>query len=83
VEGHELAVLNGALKMFERDAIDRVSFEFGGCNLDSRTFVRDFVEFFESRDMKLARVTAAGKLYPIARYEEGLEQFRTTCFLAT
>jgi FkbM family methyltransferase len=82
VEGHELAVLNGALKMFERDAIDRVSFEFGGCNLDSRTFVRDFVEFFESRDMKLARVTAAGKLYPIARYEEGLEQFRTTCFLA-
>ena len=25
---------------------------------------------------------AAGKLHPIARYEEGLEQFRTTCFLA-
>jgi FkbM family methyltransferase len=82
VEGHELAVLNGAIKMFERDAIERVSFEFGGCNVDSRTFVRDFFEFFESRDMKLARVTAAGKLFPITRYEEGLEQFRTTCFLA-
>lgn len=82
VEGHELAVLNGAIEMFERRAIERVSFEFGGCNVDSRTFVRDFFEFFESRDMKLARVTAAGKLYPIARYEEGLEQFRTTCFLA-
>jgi FkbM family methyltransferase len=82
VEGHELAVLNGAIEMFERGAIARVSFEFGGCNIDSRTFLRDFFEFFESRDMKLARVTAAGKLHPIARYEEGLEQFRTTCFLA-
>jgi hypothetical protein len=83
VEGHELAVLNGAIEMFERGAIERVSFEFGGCNVDSRTFVRDFFEFFESRNMKLARVTAAGKLYPIMRYEEGLEQFRTTCFLAS
>jgi FkbM family methyltransferase len=83
VEGHELAVLRGAVEMFERGAIERVSFEFGGCNIDSRTFVRDFFECFESRHMKLARVTAAGKLCPIAHYEEGLEQFRTTCFLAS
>jgi hypothetical protein len=60
-----------------------VSFEFGGCNIDSRTFVRDFFEFFGGFDMQFARVTAMGKLYRIARYEEGLEQFRTTCFLAT
>jgi hypothetical protein len=82
VEGHELHVLNGAVQMFERGAIGMTSFEFGGCNIDSRTFVRDFFEFFASRNMQLARVTASGKLYPIARYEEGLEQFRTTCFLA-
>jgi FkbM family methyltransferase len=82
VEGHEWQALQGAVQMFARGAIQIVSFEFGGCNIDSRTFVRDFFHFFESRDMQLARVTAAGKLYPIARYEEGLEQFRTTCFLA-
>jgi FkbM family methyltransferase len=82
VEGHELHVLNGAVQMFERGAIGIASFEFGGCNVDSRTFVRDFFEFFTSRNMRLARVTASGKLCPIAHYEEGLEQFRTTCFLA-
>ncbi len=82
VEGHELYVLHGAAQMFERHAIDMVSFEFGGCNIDSHTFVRDFFNFFASRGMKLARVTATGHLYPIPHYEEGLEQFRTTCFLA-
>ena len=82
VEGHELQVLQGATQMFARGATQMVSFEFGGCNIDSRTFVRDFFDFFESRGMQLARVTAAGNLYSIARYEEGLEQFRTTCFLA-
>jgi len=81
-EGHELHILNGAGRMFGRGAIGMVSFEFGGCNIDSRTFVRDFFEFFASRDMTLTRVTAAGKLYPVSGYEETLEQFRTTCFLA-
>jgi FkbM family methyltransferase len=82
VEGHELSVLNGAAHMFERSAIRMVSFEFGGCNIDSRTYVRDFLDFFAMRHMKLARVTAFGHLHSIPRYEESLEQFRTTCFVA-
>jgi FkbM family methyltransferase len=82
VEGHELSVLKGAAQMFERSAIGMVSFEFGGCNVDSRTFVRDFFDFFAIRHMKLARVTASGRLHPAPRYEEALEQFRTTCFVA-
>ena len=83
VEGHELSVLKGATQMFERAAIGMVSFEFGGCNVDSRTYVRDFFDFFAMRHMKLARVTASGHLHPIPRYEEALEQFRTTCFVAS
>jgi hypothetical protein len=59
-----------------------VSFEFGGCNVDSRTFVRDFFEFFAAQKMSLARVTAFGGLYSLPHYEEALEQFRTTCFVA-
>ncbi len=81
-EGHELQILRGAVQMFERAAIDMVSFEFGGCNIDSRTFVRDFFDFFTAYEMKLARVTGFGKLDKIKRYEESLEQFRTTCFVA-
>jgi FkbM family methyltransferase len=82
VEGHELSVLNGAAQVFERSAIGKVSFEFGGCNIDSRTYVRDFFDFFAVRNMKLSRVTASGSLHPIPRYEETLEQFRVTSFVA-
>jgi FkbM family methyltransferase len=81
VEGHELQVLNGAAQMFRRSSIRLVSFEFGGCNIDSRTFLRDFVDFFAAQGMKLARVTPSG-LFPIPNYDESLEQFRTTCFVA-
>jgi FkbM family methyltransferase len=82
IEGHELRALQGAAQMFERAHIHMVSFEFGGCNVDSRTFLRDFFEFFTARHMQLARVTGFGRLQPLPRYDEGLEQFRTTCFVA-
>lgn len=82
VEGHELNVLHGAMKMFERSAIGMVSFEFGGCNIDSRTFVRDFFHFFEGHKLKLGRVTPSGRVHFVERYEEALEQFRITCFVA-
>jgi hypothetical protein len=83
VEGHELSVLQGAAKLFERKQIAMVSFEFGGCNIDSRTYLRDFFEFFAGLHMDLARVTRLGGLQALPRYEEALEQFRTTCFVAT
>jgi FkbM family methyltransferase len=43
-EGHELAVLNGASKLLGSRAIDVIQFEFGGANIDSRTFLRDIVD---------------------------------------
>lgn len=42
VEGHELDVLHGATEMFQRKAIDVVTFEFGGCNIDTHTFFQNF-----------------------------------------
>ena len=45
VEGHELAVLEGF-----GEAIDHVKvlqFEFGGCNIDTRTYLRDFWDFLQ------------------------------------
>ncbi len=82
-EGHELEILRGAQNLFENKKITQVAFEFGGCNIDSRTYLRDFYEFFASRGMRLARVTAFGSLRPIERYTEALERFKTTCFVAT
>ena len=82
IEGHELDALAGASTMFGRQAIGMVMFEFGGCNIDTRTFFRDFWHFFTDRGMRLYRITPGGSLFPLDRYTESLEQFRTTNFLA-
>lgn len=82
VEGHELDVLNGAEKMFINNNIKMVSFEFGGCNIDTRTFFQDFYYFFKKHNFQLYRITPSGYLYPISSYKESYEQFRTTNFLA-
>jgi FkbM family methyltransferase len=83
VEGHELDVLNGANQVFKSRRIGMVLFEFGGCNIDSRRFFRDFWKFFNEVDMRLGRLTPSGYVAPVQHYSEALEQFRTTNFIAT
>ncbi len=48
IEGHEMDLLAGAEEMFSRGAVWMTTFEFGGCNIDTRTFFRDFYYFFSS-----------------------------------
>ncbi len=82
VEGHELDVFQGARRMFRERRIAMTSFEFGGANIDSRTFFQDFWYFFrENGGGRLHRITPSGFLVPIPEYREVLEQFRTTNFL--
>ncbi len=82
VEGHELEVFEGAGRMFHERRIAMTSFEFGGADIDSRTFFQDFWYFFrENGGGLLHRITPGGGLVPIPEYREGLEQFRTTNFL--
>lgn len=82
IEGHELDVFAGANNMFNKKAIDIVTFEFGGCNIDTRSFFQDFWYFFLGCNMKLLRITPSGYLFPIKSYNEIYEQFRTTNFIA-
>jgi FkbM family methyltransferase len=44
VEGHELAVLRGARRLFEEERVERVLFEFNEMNVAARSFLRDFRE---------------------------------------
>jgi FkbM family methyltransferase len=82
VEGHELDVLEGGARMFRERRIRLASFEFGGGNIDSRTFFQDFWYFFtENGPARLYRITPAGSLAPLPEYREVYEQFRTTNFL--
>jgi FkbM family methyltransferase len=82
VEGNELDVLTGAKQMFENNKIKMVSFEFGGCNIDTRTYFQDFYYFFAEKNFRIFRITPSGFLYLIETYNEYLEQFSTTNFLA-
>jgi FkbM family methyltransferase len=79
-EGHELKVLAGGREMLERGAIDFVQFEFGGCNLDSRTYLKDFFRVFSPR-FRILRILRRG-VEPVDRYREQDEIFTTTNFIA-
>jgi len=81
VEGHELRVLQGAQQALQEGIIDCIQFEFGGCDIDSRTFLRDFFYFLTPYGYQLYRVLQKG-LWPLKCYRETDEIFITTNYLA-
>lgn len=83
IEGHELDALHGATNMFKKRSIDIITFEFGGCNIDTKTFFQDFWYFFKEYKFDIFRITPSGYLHPIKSYNEIHEQFRTVNFMAT
>ncbi len=79
VEGHELAVLEGFGPAIAHVKV--LQFEFGGCNIDTRTYFRDFWRYFSSRTFDLYRITPLGyELIP--EYREADEHFSLTNFVA-
>lgn len=80
VEGHELEVLKGAEQRLATDRISAIQFEFGGCNIDSRTFFQDFFYLLSER-YYLCRILQ-DSLYRVDQYREVDEVFVTTNYLA-
>lgn len=80
VEGNELKVLEGARNMMDQKAIDFIQFEFGGCNIDSRTYFQDF--FYLLKDNYCIYRIVKNGLYKIDQYKEMYEAFATTNYLA-
>jgi hypothetical protein len=68
--------------MLSEGKVNAVTFEFGGCNIDSRTYFQDFFYFFDDAGMDLFRIHPSGRAIPIPQYREIQEQFRTTNYLA-
>ena len=81
VEGHELDVLQGSKEMLKRKNIKMISFEFGGCNINTRTILRDFYYLYNEFGFLLHRITPSGYFYPLDDYSEKLEMFRTTNYI--
>lgn len=79
IEGHELDALAGALQILKSVSI--CQFEFGGCNIDTRTYWQDFWYFFTDLGFDLYRVTPDGP-YHVKKYLEIDECFVTTNYVA-
>lgn len=80
IEGHEKSALNGASKILSSGCVNFIQFEFGGCNIDSRTYFQDFY-YQLKEDYKIFRIVKDG-LFEIKHYKEIYEIFITTNFLA-
>ena len=79
VEGFELDILNGFGILIKN--IKLIQFEFGGANIDTRTYFQDFWYFFQDKDFSLFRINPRG-VTKILNYSEDLECFLTTNFIA-
>ena len=79
VEGHEMSVLKGMGKHIKK--IDILQFEFGHCHIDSRTFFKDFWDYFNKESFSLYLITPRG-LQKYEEYSDRFELFLTTNYLA-
>lgn len=80
VEGHEINVLKGASKTLSSGMVDYIQFEFGGSNIDSRTYFQDFYYLLKD-NYKIYRIVKDG-LRKIEGYKEMHESFITTNYLS-
>jgi FkbM family methyltransferase len=58
IEGHELFALRGAFDSLSKHIFRYIQFEYGVCNIDSRTFLKDIFDLFQDLPYRL------GKLHP-------------------
>ena len=80
IEGHELKALSGAKEMISENKIEVIQFEFGGCNIDSRTYFQDFYYLLKDK-YRIYRILKDG-LFEIPAYKETYEVFITINYLA-
>jgi FkbM family methyltransferase len=78
VEGYEFNVLNGFGEALNKTKI--IQFEFGGCNIDTRTYFQDFWYFFKEHSFEMYRIAPFGSQH-IGKYKEVDEFFSTTNYL--
>jgi FkbM family methyltransferase len=79
IEGYELFALEG----FGDRILDvnLIQFEFGGCNIDTKTYFQDFWYFFNNINFSIYRISPEGPI-KINYYDESLEYFSTTNYIA-
>ena len=79
IEGFELNALRGFGRALHKTRV--IQFEFGGCNIDSKTTFQDFFYFFKDEGFSLYRIAPIG-IELLDRYREADEYYLTTNFIA-
>jgi len=83
LEGHELEALKGAKQLLDEKRIRALTFEFGGCNIDSRTYFKDFWALLVIQyGFTLYRLAPRRRLIKLESYSESLERFNWQNILA-
>ena len=80
IEGFEYHALKGAGGLIQDKKIKFIQFEFGGADIDTRTFFRDFYLLLSPK-FKIYRILKNG-LQPVEKYSEFDKVFVTTNYLA-
>ena len=80
VEDHELEVLKGAADFLPR--IQRIQFEYGGANIDSRVLLADLIDYLSGFGFTIYLIRA-GSLTEVPSYDPRMENFQYKNFLAT
>lgn len=76
IEGHELELFRGAEKLLSNYQIRLIQFEYGGCNIDSRVFLKDIFEFFSSYPKYRFYKILPNALRNVKCYEQSLDNFQ-------
>ena len=80
-EGNEFEVLKGMKSLLKENKIKVIQFEYGGCNLDARVFLKDIFDFFKDFDYKIYKIFP-NKIELIKNYRQDLDNFRYANYLA-
>ncbi len=81
VEGHEIAAFEGMSNMLSQKKISTIQFEYGGANIDSRTFLKDFYELFKDYDYKIYKLMPYG--VEERKYHPNMENFFYSNYIAS
>ncbi len=82
MEGCEYAALQGGMESLKGGVVRALSFEFGQCNIASKTYLIDFWYLLNSLSFTLNLIGPNGVLVPIRDYSEHNEVLRHSNFVA-
>lgn len=80
-EGSELNVLMGAQQSLAQGRIRQIQFEYGGTYKDAKITLRQVYTLLRKNGFKIFRI-ASDKLIPISSWNEALENYRYSNYLA-